>query len=1280
MKRFLIFCTVVWLGLFIVASAVMMQDDEHSQVRIGGGDVKSSLARTLKRSPGYGDIPLYFIPNRGQVHKKALFYARASGYTLWLTTEGLVFDSIKQEKEKTASPSIERDVTRLVFLDANPEPELAPHGMTQHRVNYIKGKDRSKWRTGIKTSKAVLYKNLYPGIDLKTYGVEREIEYDWLVKPGGSPAAIQFKYEHAQCTYLNIVGDLVIKTKFGELVHKKPVGFQLINGKKVNVPCRFERTREDIYGFKVENYDKEYELTIDPVVTLDYSTYLGGLRWENCKGIAVNESGEAHVVGNTTSYNFPTKNAYDISQSSYYDSFLTKFTSDGRRLLFSTYFGGRGNDDFNTIALAGNGDIYIGGKTSSWDLPYNNNELRGYIYIARFSSDGNFLGGQYLGAEREDKISHIALDDAGNVFITGDTGSIGFPVKNPYQHKLNSPYSAYVCKLSPDISTLLYSTYLGGYGGAGWGARIVVDKSGFFYVAGCTGSRYFPVKNAYQQTHGGGDFDAFITKFKPDGSGIVFSTYLGGNGDEFVTGLALDSEGNVIVGGTTNSYNYPRWNPFQSKKKGGTDIFITKLKPDGSGLVYSTYLGGFLDDTLKYCVVDAPGNLYVTGYTGSWDFPLKHAYQTSLGGSVDGFVSKIAPDGKTLDFSTYIGGSGNDYCRGVAIDNTGRLYICGDTGSNNFPFKNAFQSHSKGEGDAFLTRLLIGGTLTVRSDTDDAVPISVDSLDLNGNASGLTDFTRSYEGGTTVTLTAPKTFNSRGFNCWEINGVHHDTRTVRVAMNGDCTANVKYCTSAGLMVSCDQLVFGCNSTGLVTGPQRIFINNSGESTLNWTAGDNASWLMCRPGKGTGNGEVSVSVNGAGCPPGIYNGTVTVSAPGAENSPQYVNVTFIISGPGETVKPFGAFDRPLEGSTIRSSVPFCGWALDDIEIESVKIYRQEGSELIYVGDGVMVDGARPDVEEAYSNYPKCNRAGWGYMMLTNFLPNGGNGKYTFHAVATDIEGNRVTLGKKTVVCDNANAVKPFGAIDTPGQGGTASGARFVNFGWVLTPLPNKVPLDGSTIDVWVDGVKLGHPTYNQYRADIAILFPGYANSEGAVGYYSLDTTAYANGVHTIQWTATDDAGNTDGIGSRYFTVSNSTQGAASKGYSFINKTWRAEELEEIPVDYSTPVGIKKGYNKDMTGGELETVYPGDKGFIKTRIKELGRLELHFGRGRRLSGGLKVADRLRPLPVGSYYDPDRGIFCWQAGPGFVGEYRFIFIGEDEIGNRWRKNILVTVEPEL
>jgi hypothetical protein len=469
--------------------------------------------------------------------------------------------------------------------------------------------------------------------------------------------------------------------------------------------------------------------------------------------------------------------------------------------------------------------------------------------------------------------------------------------------------------------------------------------------------------------------------------------------------------------------------------------------------------------------------------------------------------------------------------------------------------------------------------------------------------------------------------------------------------------------------------------GINTGTQSLLIGNSGGGTLNWSVSVDRDWLNCLPASGTGNGEVWVSVNTTGLAAGTYSGTITITDGNAVNSPQSAAVTLKVYKPNETSKPFGVFATPIDASTVSGSIPVTGWVLDDIGVQGVSISREEGKNLVFIGDAVFVEGARPDVEQAYPGYPMNYKAGWGYMMLTNFLPNSGNGTFKIHAIATDVEGNQVTLGIKTIIVDNANAVKPFGAIDTPTQGGPASGSDFINFGWALTPPPNAIPLDGSTIRVWVDGVSLGNPVYNNYREDIAALFPGYNNSDGAGGYFYLDTTQYENGVHTIQWTVTDDAGNTDGIGSRYFTIKNGSQSTKRKAQSAWRKAQRAPDISKIPIDYSRPLRVKKGYNRDV---ESQTFYPDKTGQITIDIKELERVEIRLSEGTRglaplsnaplsnapLSNGNKftnkhwigfqvIGSQLRSLPIGSFLDHETGIFSWTPGPGHFGLYTLLFI---------------------
>jgi hypothetical protein len=552
--------------------------------------------------------------------------------------------------------------------------------------------------------------------------------------------------------------------------------------------------------------------------------------------------------------------------------------------------------------------------------------------------------------------------------------------------------------------------------------------------------------------------------------------------------------------------------------------------------------------------------------------------------------------------------------------------------------------------------------------------------DNNGNGNGDTNFTRTYNRGTVVTLTAPETFNDRLFQKWTIDCNDKFSHSIQVTMDGDYKASVVYQTLAGIVLSGNQFNFGFNLSGISTRPQVFFIGNSGERTLDWTVSDNTSWLKCSPEKGTDFGEVTISVNGLGLPAGAYFGEIMISAPNAVNSPQMVYVTLIVYDPDDSNVPFGSFETPTDGATVRGGVPITGWALDDIEVEHVKIYREEGSNRVYIGNGIFVEGARPDVEQSYSNHPKCNQAGWGYMMLTNSLPNAGNGIFTILAIATDLEGQQVTLGTKTIKCDNANSVKPFGALDTPAQGGTVSGRNYINWGWVLTPLPNSIPTDGSTISVYVDGVNLGHPTYNIYRSDIANLFPNYANSNGAAGYFYIDTTIYENGLHTIQWVVSDDAGNKDGIGSRYFMIRNSPQSTAHNTIPTVHNTNRITPDPEFVIDTSVPVGIIKGYNREAVPGEPGMLYPTEGGTIKIEIKELERIELRFSSSGQLSGWMTVVDQFRPLPIGSYLDPDRGIFYWQTGVGFVGEYRLVFIEEDQHGNRPGNNIFVEVKPKF
>jgi hypothetical protein len=548
---------------------------------------------------------------------------------------------------------------------------------------------------------------------------------------------------------------------------------------------------------------------------------------------------------------------------------------------------------------------------------------------------------------------------------------------------------------------------------------------------------------------------------------------------------------------------------------------------------------------------------------------------------------------------------------------------------------------------------------------------------------------------TEIARTTDYTYNDSGFS--QVDVVYYKIAGVNV--NGEIgnTVTVGVNTGGGngipiLEVSRTKMNMGASTTGAVTPSQTFLIRNTGSGVLNWSVSDNADWLTCSPTSGINSEVVTVTVSAGDKSAGTYTAAVTISAPNANDSPRTLQVTLIVYNAGQDSSPFGIFETPLHGSTVRSSVPFTGWVLDDIGVESVKIYRQQGGNRVYIGSAHLVEGARPDVENTYPQYPNNSCAGWGYMMLTNFLPNNGNGTFTFHAIAADSTGHQKTLGTKTVTCDNANAVKPFGAIDTPTQGGTASGSSFRNHGWVLTPLPNTIPITGSTINIYVDGVYLGHPVYNIYRSDVASLFPGYTNSNGSHAYFDINTTAYANGVHTIYWTAQDNAGNADGIGSRYFTIYNSHEawgmahGAKRKG----SPAWAPNPegipgISNVPIDYVSPIEVIKGYKRNV---KPSMIYPGTNGNITIDMRELQRIEVRlfpvgtvglaplFG----CAGYQFVGHRLRPLPIGSTLDTVKGIFYWQPPLAFIGKYTFVFVRKDKTGTFFKTNVTIKIGPRF
>jgi hypothetical protein len=656
-------------------------------------------------SPDFGRIPLYFIPNQGFAPPEVLFMIKASRYTLSLTKEGLSLSVQRQN----ARDGREETSSRLVFLGTNPQTRLDGADSDGHRVNYFIGSDPARWRTDVPTWRAALYRDLYPDIDLKVYGVEKTIEYDWIVRPGGDLKSIRFKAGDRDGVRMDAEGNLLVSTAFGDLVHRKPTAYQSIGGRRISVAAFFERRGPESFGFRIGPYDRRHDLIIDPIV---YSTFLGGNGFDNGYGIAIDNTGAAYVVGTTSSSGFPLKNPIDNTRNGSFDVFVTKLAPAGNALAYSTFLGGRDSEDGYAIAVDATGCAYITGKTLSADFPVKagyDSALNGSmdVFVTKLAPAGNsIVFSTYLGGSNAEIGRGIAVDKNKAVYVVGFAGSANFPMKNAFDNSFNGNGDVFVTKFAPSGASLVYSTFLGGHDGDD-GNAIAVDQYGSAYVTGFTASDDFPMKKAYDTTLGS-TIDAFVTKFNPSGKTLAYSTYLGGGGiNEYGWGIAVDRKGSAYVAGQTDSPDFPVVNAFDPTFNPSKEMecFLTKFSPAGSTLAYSTYLGGKGDDRAFAVAVTADGVACLTGSTSSKDFPTHNAFAGSLHGSADVFVTKFAETGKALLFSTYLGGGSWEEGRAIAIRSNGEVVVTGTTTSADFPRKNPFDNSYNFNDDVFVAKL-----------------------------------------------------------------------------------------------------------------------------------------------------------------------------------------------------------------------------------------------------------------------------------------------------------------------------------------------------------------------------------------------------------------------------------------------------------------------------------------------------------------------------------------------------------------------------------------------
>jgi len=672
----------------------------------------------------FNSASMYFTENKGQFPEEVLFQTHVADATIYLCKSKVVSvftreaEGESNEIQANEQPLFEhkgfrkqpqeKEMISVVteFVGANKNGIVTGEQRLPYNNNYFIGNNPEQWYTDVPNYQEVVYKGIYPGIDLQYHFIENTLKYDFIVYSGGDPDMILIRYDGVDNMRVTSDGDLAIETRFGQLSEKSPVIYQEINGIKQGIMGRYEPRQPNSFGFAIEDeYNPLYPLIIDP--TLAYSTYLGGTIYDEGLGIAVDD-GNAYITGYTNSPDFPTTlGVWDRTYNGGYDVFVTKLSPAGDILIYSTYLGGTNNERGHDIAVD-DGNAYITGGTWSYDFPttlgaYDTTQ-NGYCdaFVTKLSPDGNILiYSTFLGGTSSDYGYGIAVAD-GNASITGATYSSDFPTTPGVNGTTYNGYcDAFVTKFRPAGNILTYSTYLGGtHYDYGYGIAVA---DGNAYITGGTNSSNFPTTpGAYDRTYNG-YYDAFVTKLSRAGT-LIYSTYLGGTLNDEGYGIAV-ADGNAYITGYTNSPDFPTTpGAYDTTYNGGGGGFVTKLSRAGNPLIYSTTLLG------GYGIAVAGGNAYITGYTNSSDFPTTPgAYDTTYNGYYDAFMSKLSRAGNTLIYSTYLGGTSYDYGHDIAVDD-GDAYITGYTNSSDFPTTLGVwdRTYNGGGGDAFVSKFTGG--------------------------------------------------------------------------------------------------------------------------------------------------------------------------------------------------------------------------------------------------------------------------------------------------------------------------------------------------------------------------------------------------------------------------------------------------------------------------------------------------------------------------------------------------------------------------------------------
>ena len=650
-----------------------------------------------------GELPLCFVPNRGQLSGPAAFYVQGKDKTIYFAADGLTF--VLSGPPGSAAG---RWVVKLDFVGA--EPGAMPVSLEESGAifSYFKGKPEN-WRAGIPGSSKIIYRGLWPGIDLAYYGTAGRMKYEFIIHPGADPASIKLAYRGAANVALTEEGRLAVTTLAGGIEDDVPAAWQDIEGGRSAVSAAYDLEAMDggprdgtrAFGFRIGPYDKSRPLVLDPAV-LVYCGYIGGSVWDEGKAIAVDALGNAYVSGFTGSgeSDFPVTVGPDLTYNGDpLDAFVAKVNAAGTGLLYCSYLGGNDWDEAVGIAVDPSGNAYVVGYTTSSDFPITSGSalIRGGdrdAFVAKIDASGSTLVySGCIGGQHEESAKAVAVDDSGHAYVTGETFSDDLPVVAGPDLIYNEMQDVFIAKVNAAGTALDYCGYIGSWSNQE-GRGIAVDSAGSAYVTGNTGPD-FPVKAGPGLTFAGGNDDAFVAKVEADGTDLVYSGYIGGEFEEVGQGIAVDSAGNAYVTGFSDSPDgtFPATvGPDLKRNEGAADAFVAKVSPDGTTLVYCGFIGGGPNAYDPYrpgndygtgIAVDSAGNAYIVGQTDSSEetFPVAVGPDLTWNGLNDVFVAKVNAAGTGLVYCGYIGGTEEDEGRGIALDSEGNAYVTGWAGS-----------------------------------------------------------------------------------------------------------------------------------------------------------------------------------------------------------------------------------------------------------------------------------------------------------------------------------------------------------------------------------------------------------------------------------------------------------------------------------------------------------------------------------------------------------------------------------------------------------------------